>query len=89
MIDDTKGKRQSRERSAISAEKKKNMAMAMQSGQTPLEFLLQIMNDDEFSQRERIEAARAAAPYCHPKLSAVDVNATIGVSHEDALDELD
>jgi hypothetical protein len=35
----------------------------------------------------RFEAAKAAAPYIHPKLSSVEMNANV-TNHEAALDEL-
>lgn len=40
---------------------------------------------------ERTDAAKAAAPYCHPKLAQLDVehSGSVGVRHEDALAELD
>jgi hypothetical protein len=37
----------------------------------------------------RIAAAIQVAPYIHPKLSSVEVGGHIGVSHEDALSELE
>lgn len=33
--------------------------------QEPLGFLLQVMNDDKMPVANRIDAAKAAAPYCH------------------------
>jgi len=44
-------------------------------GQTPLEYLLGIMNDEEQDQRLRMDAAKAAAPFCHPRLSSIEVAA--------------
>jgi len=42
------------------------------SGGTPLDFLLTIMRNDGLSLEMRLEAAKAAAPYVHPKLAAID-----------------
>ena len=42
------------------------------SGETPLEYLLRIMRDRAMSFESRFEAAKAAAPYVHAKLAAVD-----------------
>ena len=52
-------------------------------GETPLEYFLSILRSKapegadatEIVQREmmKFEAAKAAAPYCHPRLSAVEV----------------
>jgi len=41
------------------------------SGISPLDYLLQVMRDDKNEQGVRIEAAKAAAPYVHPKLQSV------------------
>lgn len=54
---------------------------AMAEGISPLEFMLQVMRDDSNhedpriqAQREamRFEAAKAAAPYIHPRLQAIE-----------------
>lgn len=45
-----------------------------ESGLTPLDYMLAIMRNEEAATETRFEAAKAAAPYVHPKLSAVDVN---------------
>ena len=42
------------------------------SGLTPLEYLLGIMRDEELPIELRFEAAKAAAPYVHPKLAAIE-----------------
>lgn len=59
------------------------------SGLTPLEFMLSILRDDTATTEDRFEAAKAAAPYVHPKLSAVEMNANVTTSHEEALGELE
>jgi len=38
----------------------------------PLDFLLRLMRDPREPKSKRLEAAKAAAPFCHSKLSAVD-----------------
>jgi hypothetical protein len=43
------------------------------SGLTPLDYMLQILRDATADQAQRFEAAKAAAPYVHPRLAAVDV----------------
>jgi hypothetical protein len=42
------------------------------SGLTPLDYLLGIVQDEGAPAAERIDAAKAAAPYVHPKLQPVD-----------------
>lgn len=59
------------------------------SGLTPLDYLLQVMRDERGDSGDRLEAAKAAAPYVHPKLSSVEMNANVSLSHEDALGELE
>ena len=57
--------------------------LAMESGISPLEFMLNVMRDapnyEQMTAKEvmaacllRFEAAKAAAPYVHPKLAAVE-----------------
>lgn len=48
--------------------------IAKKTGITPLEFLLEAMQDDSLPLDKRIDAAKAAAPYVHPKLSSVEVS---------------
>lgn len=42
------------------------------SGLTPLDYLVSVMRDENAPRAERIDAAKAAAPYVHPKLQPVD-----------------
>lgn len=44
---------------------------AAAEGITPLEYLLSVVRDEGTDRRERMQAAMAAAPYVHPRLSAV------------------
>ncbi len=41
------------------------------SGKTPLEFLVGVMRNSRRPMAERIDAAKAAAPYCHAKLQSI------------------
>ncbi len=60
-----------------------------ESGLTPLEYLLSIMRDEQAVIDIRIDAAKAAAPYIHPRLAAIDHSGSLTISHETALEELD
>lgn len=62
---------------------------ALESGQSPLEYLLSIMRDQAADEGKRIDCAKAAAPYIHPRLSSVEANVKASVSVGDMLDELD
>ncbi len=42
------------------------------SGMTPLEYLIAVMRDEANDQATRIDAAKAAAPYCHAKLASIE-----------------
>lgn len=44
------------------------------SGLTPLDFMMNVMRDEARDFDQRFEAAKAAAPYSHAKLSAVDAS---------------
>lgn len=84
------GKREGAGRRAGSAsEKTRDIAnRAASEGITPLEFMLQVMRDESAERAERLDMAKAAAPYIHPKLTSVEMNANVAMSHEAALDEL-
>lgn len=56
------------------------------SGLTPLDFMLTALRDETKDFGTRFEAAKAAAPYVHPKLSTVQMEATV---HADVSDEPD
>jgi hypothetical protein len=79
------GKRQNAGRKAGSATKRTREIAdkAMADGITPLEFMLKIMRTEPSDEIEdqraladilsmRFEAAKAAAPYIHPRLAAVE-----------------
>lgn len=54
---------------------------AIGDGLTPLQFLLGIMNDESADKRDRADAAKAAAPYCHPRLQSTQLDAKAKVTH--------
>jgi hypothetical protein len=49
---------------------------AVEQGLTPLEYLTSVYRDERQDSRLRLEAAKAAAPYVHAKLSQIEVQAT-------------
>jgi hypothetical protein len=56
---------------------------------TPLEYLLRVMRHDPDEAR-RLDAAKAAAPYVHPRLATMEGNFNLSIRrHEEALAELD
>jgi phage terminase small subunit len=44
-----------------------DLTIATSGNQTPLEFLLTVMNDNMIADKLRLEAAKTAAQYVHPK----------------------
>ena len=42
------------------------------SGLTPLDFMLQVLRDKKADMHTRFEAAKAAAPYVHPKFAPTE-----------------
>lgn len=58
--------------------------VAAQYGSTPLDYLLGIMRDESQPDEVRMFAAKAALPYCTPRLAAVQVaEDSTGRSHEE------
>lgn len=51
---------------------------------TPLEYLMEILQNTENEQKVRFQAAIAAAPYVHPRLS----NSTVTTTIKKSVDEL-
>lgn len=45
---------------------------ALETGLTPLDYMLGLLRDGEIDTNVRFEAAKAAAPYVHPRLAAVE-----------------
>ena len=55
------------------------------SGLTPLDYMLSTLRDEEQPVNVRLDAAKAAAQYVHPRLSAVEVKAEVlSKTHDDA-----
>ena len=48
------------------------------SGQTPLGYMIDLMRDTAAPPEMRLDAAKAAAPYVHPKLASVQVTGKDG-----------
>lgn len=62
---------------------------ASSEGVTPLEFMLEVMRDEDADRAERLDMAKAAAPYIHPRLAAVELSGDVTLRHEDALGDLE
>src|SRR5262245_13348598 len=68
-------------RNFISTEQKRRIAAANNHGMSPLEYLLAVFQDTTLSDSLRLDAAKAAAPYVHPRLSAIEHSGAIGLRH--------
>lgn len=42
------------------------------SGLAPLDYMLTVLRDERAEQHARMEAAKAAAPYVHPRLASIE-----------------
>ncbi len=63
---------------------------ATAAGVTPLAHMLQIMNDESADTQRRDDMARAAAPYCHSRLSSIDGDLNLHQRrHEEALADME
>ena len=58
------------------------------SGLTPLDYMLAVMRDETAARPERLEAAAKAAPYVHPRLSAIEYTAPAEPEEDVDLSEL-
>lgn len=45
---------------------------ALEGGLTPLDYMLSVLRDESNSMADRMDAAKAAAPYVHAKLASVE-----------------
>jgi hypothetical protein len=54
------------------AQQQEIIEAAKASGITPLEFMLAKMRDTNATEAERMDAAKAAAPFVHARLAAVE-----------------
>jgi hypothetical protein len=81
------GKREGSGRKAGSATKRTREIAdaALESGLTPLEYMLGLLKDDQQPLAVRLDAAKSAAPYVHPKLAAIEHKGEMTFKHEDAL----
>src|SRR5436309_4930080 len=52
-------------------DKIKREAILAAQGITPLDYMLGIVRNEQEDKTVRLDAAKAAAPYCHPRLQAV------------------
>ncbi len=61
-----------RPRGRRSSKSVEQLAAIAGTGLTPLEYLLNMMRDERQTEEKRLDAAKAAAPYVHPKLANIE-----------------
>jgi len=61
---------------------------ALSTGISPLDYMLGLLRNEQNDQAMRFEAAKAAAPYVHARLSSIEADVNIS-GHEAALNELE
>lgn len=61
-----------RPKGATSEKTKRRREAANGEGITPLEYMLKVMRDETAQQSERMDAAKASAPYVHARLAAIE-----------------
>ena len=54
----------------------------------PLEYLLSVMRDPAAAPAVRLDAAKSAAPFCHPRLSSQQIEVRQPDCYEDMLRQL-
>lgn len=61
-----------RPRGARNRKTRETVAAIEQSGLTPLDYMLSVMRDAGQEPEVRLDAAKSAAPYVHPRLAAIE-----------------
>jgi hypothetical protein len=67
-----------RPKGAKSAKTAERFAAIQAAGITPLDYLLGVLRDESGQPAIRIDAAKAAAPYVHPRLANVELTGKDG-----------
>lgn len=67
-----------RKPSALTTKTREIAEKAIEGGITPLDYMLQILRDETLDGAARFEAAKAAAPYVHPRLSTIEAHGKDG-----------
>lgn len=88
-MSDINGKKIGRPKGSHNKASKKQIAEMKAKGITPLDYLSSIYQNEAEDIRLRIDAAKAAAPYIHSRLSSTEVHAAIEeLSHEEWIKRL-
>ena len=69
------------------AEEQAAIKSLIDSGILPLEIMLRVMRGDTSITDRQLQAAQAAAPFCHPRLATTTLNANLRRSIREFTDE--
>lgn len=67
-----------RKKGSLNKRTREMLEKANNAGLTPLEYMMRILQDETADPALRFEAAKAAAPYKHPRLTAVEHSGNAG-----------
>jgi len=67
-----------RKKGSLNKRTREMLEKANNAGLTPLEYLLSVMRNENEDEARRLDAAKAAAPYIHPRLTAVEHSGNAG-----------
>ena len=82
--------RAGRKKGSVSKRSQEVAAEITATGKLPLAYMLDVMRDETADTQRRDEMARAAAPYVHPRLSAIEGDLNLNIrKHEEALSDLE
>ena len=65
------------------------IAEAMEAGKTPLEFLLEMMRDEDIDRKERAWAAEKAAPFMHPRPAPMERTVSLELPDTSTVEGID
>ena len=74
-----------RKRGSVTKKTTEIAQRASEGGVTPLEYMLKVMRDSKNPLGVRMDAAKASAPYIHPRLSSIELDLK-DISDEDLRD---
>ena len=57
----------------------KEISELLQNNQSPLKFMLSVMNNTDNDQRERLDAAKAAAPFIHARIAHIELKTEVEI----------
>ena len=61
-----------RPKGAVNVKTQERVAAIEESGLTPLDYMIQLRRNEALDFATRLDAAKAAAPYVHPRLTSVE-----------------